>query len=186
MLEDGFDKLPMSWSPDARLILYDTRGSSIGTSLGVLPLSGNQKPFPLLESQSNKFGGRFSPDGRWLAYVSDESGRPEVYVAPFPGPGGRWQISTGGGAFPRWRRDGAEIFYLAPDLKLMVAGVNSQGSRLDVGGVKPLFETRCAGGTRYCYDVSANGQRFLIITAPEQTASTPITVVVNWSAGLKK
>ena len=186
LLEDGFDKVPMSWSPDGRMILYDTRGSSIGTSLGVLPLSGNQKPFPLLQSQTNKFEGRFSPDGRWLAYVSDESGRPEVYVAPFPGPGGRWQISTGGGAYPRWRRDGAEIFYLALDRKLMVAGVNSQGSRLDVGAVRPLFETRCAGGTRYCYDVSADGQRFLIITAPEQTASTPITVVVNWSAGLKK
>ena len=186
LLEDNFDKVPTSWSPDARSILYDTRGSSIGTSLGVLPLSGNQKPFPLLQSQSNKFFGRFSPDGRWVAYVSDESGRTEVYVAPFPGPGGRWQISTGGGTFPRWRRDGTEIFYIARDLKLMAAAVNSKDSRFDVGAVKPLFDSHCTGGTRYCYDVSADGQRFLVITAPEQAASAPITVVVNWSAGLKK
>ena len=77
--------------------------------------------------------------------VSDESGKDEVYVAPFPGPGGKWQISTAGGTFPRWRRDGTEIFYLAPDNKMMAAAVNGKGSNFEVGAVKPLFETRMPG-----------------------------------------
>ena len=109
-----------------------------------------------------------------------------MYVAPFPGPGGKWQISTGGGYFPRWRRDGTEIFYLAPDNKLMAAAVNGKGGSFEVGAVKPLFGTHTSGGGRDRYDVSADGQRFLISTVPEQVASAPITIVLNWAAGLKK
>ena len=110
--------------------------------------------------------GQFSPDGRWVAYVSDESGRNEVYVAPFPGPGGKWQISTAGGTYPRWRRDGTEIFYVSPDSKLMSAAVNGKGLSFEVGAVTPLFETHLVTGSRYAYDVSADGQRFLINTTP--------------------
>jgi hypothetical protein len=120
-----------------------------------------------------------------VAYVSDESGKDEVYVAPFPGPGGKWQISTAVGTYPRWRRDATEIFYLAPDNKLMAAAVNGKGSRFEVGAVKPLFQTRGLDVTRNRFAVSADGQRFLINTDP-QTTSAPITVVLNWAAELKK
>ncbi|HEY4579582.1 MAG TPA: hypothetical protein VIG89_00985, partial [Candidatus Acidoferrales bacterium] len=121
----------------------------------------------------------------WIAYSSNESGRTEIYVAPFPGPGGKRQISTVGGILPRWRRDGTEIFYLTPDNKLMAAAVNGKGSSFEVGIVKPLFDTRATGG-RYPYDVSADGQRFLINTLPGQATSSPVTVVLNWTAGLNR
>jgi hypothetical protein len=151
-----------------------------------LPLSGDHKPVRFLNTKFEEGFGQFSPDGRWVAYRSDESGRSEVYVAPFPGPGGKWQISTAGGTLPRWRRDGTEIFYLAPDDTMMAATVDGKGATFEVHAVKPLFETHIAMGGRYQYAVSADGQRFLINTVPEQAASAPITVVLNWTAGLKK
>jgi serine/threonine protein kinase/Tol biopolymer transport system component len=187
VLEDNLDKLYLSWSPDGRFILYATSAASprTGADLFVLPLSGDRKPHPFLQTRFNELAGQFSPDGRWVAYESNESGRYEVYVAPFPGPGGKCQISTTGGTNPRWRHDGTEIFYIDPNDKLMAAAVNGKGSSIEVGAVKPLFQTR-ASTERYEYAVSADGQRFLINTAPEQTASAPITVVLNWAAGLKK
>jgi eukaryotic-like serine/threonine-protein kinase len=187
LLADNFDKYPLSWSPDGRFILYRSAGASTDFNLFVLPLSGDRKPFPFLNSDT-KFAvlfGQFSPDGRWVAYTSTESGRTEIYVAPFPGAGGKWQISTGGGSSPRWRRDGTEIFYLSPDNKLMVAAVNGKGPSIEVGAVRPLFQTNSIGSAS-TYAVSADGQRFLINTVPEQAASAPIAVVLNWTAGLKK
>jgi Tol biopolymer transport system component len=127
----------------------------------------------------------FSPDSRWVAYASDESGRNEVYVAPFPGPGGKWQVSADGGSWPRWRRDGREIFYMAPDNRLMVAAVEGQGSGFQISAVQALFETRARINQRAMYDVTPDGQRFLINTIVEQ-AVQPITLVVNWPALLKK
>jgi Tol biopolymer transport system component len=185
LLEDGLDKYPENWSPDGRFILYYTFGAPTGFDLFVLPLFGDRKPFPFLQTQFNEVFGRFSPDGRWVAYQSNESGRYEIYVAPFPGPGGKWQISTAGGGRLRWRPDGNEIFYLSPGNNLMAAALNGKGSSFEVGAVKPLFQTR-ATGLENRYDVSADGQRFLVITAPEQATSAPITVVLNWTAGLKK
>jgi Tol biopolymer transport system component len=186
LLEDNLDKYPTSWSPDGRFILYRTGVGQTGRESFILPLSGDHKPVRFLNTKFDEGYGQFSPDGRWVAYRSDESGRNEVYVAPFPGPGGQWQISTAGGDLPRWRHDGTEIFYLAPDNKLMAATVNGKGASFEVGAVKPLFETRIAIGGRYQYAVSADGQRFLINTVPQQEASAPITVVLNWTAGLKK
>jgi len=186
LLEDDLGKYPLSWSPDGRFILYLTAGSPTGVDLFALPLSGDRMPIPFLNTKFNEGPGQFSPDGRWVAYRSNESGMGEVYVAPFPGPGGRWQISTAGGTNPRWRRDGQEIFYLAPDNRLMAVAVSGKGASFEVGTVKALFQTRAVPGSRYSYDVSPDGQRFLINTAPEQGASAPITVVLNWSTGLKK
>jgi len=185
LVEDKLVKYPLSWSPDGRSILYSSAGSQTGLDLFVLPITGDRKPFPFLQTQFNEGQGQFSPDGRWVAYASDEAGKLEIYVAPFPGPGGKWQISTAGGSFPRWRRDGTEIFYLAPDNALMAAGVNGKGSSFQVGAVKPLFKTR-VNGPRFEYGVSADGQRFLVNTPLGQEASAPITVVLNWNAGLKK
>ncbi len=156
------------------------------TELFVLPLLGDRKPVPFPNAKFEYGFGQFSPDGRWVAYRSNESGRNEIYVAPFPGPGGKWQISTAGGDRPRWRRDGSEVFYLSPDNKMMSATVGGKGASFEVGAVKPLFETRVVTGGRNQYTVSADGQRFLIDTSPEQAASAPITVVLNWTAGLKK
>jgi Tol biopolymer transport system component len=185
LVGDGLDKLPESWSPDGRFILYSTFGAPTGNDLFVLPLFGDRRPFPFLQTQFNEFDGRFSPDGKWVVYSSNESGKYEVYVAPFPGPGGKWQVSTAGGQGPSWRRDGNEIFYLAPDNKMMTAAVNGKGASFDVGAVKPLFQMSTTG-MNHRYAVSADGQRFLINSALEQATSGPITVVLNWTAGLKK
>jgi Tol biopolymer transport system component/predicted Ser/Thr protein kinase len=186
LLEDNLDKYPDSWSPDGKFVLYENFASSRSSKLFVLPLSGDRKPFPLPQTQFGEAHGRISPDGRWVAYRSNESGRNEIYVAPFPGPGGKWQISNAGGTHPRWRQDGSEIFYLTPDYRLMAASVSGKGPGFEVGAVKSLFATRIVGGGDYQYDVSADGQRFLIDTSPEQATSAPITVVLNWTAGLKK
>jgi len=182
---DSLGKTAQSWSPDGKFIMYDRVDAQTGYDLFVLPLFGDHKPYPFLQTQFNERRGRFSPDGRWVAYASDESGRYEVYVSPFPGPGGKWQVSTAGGMSPRWRHDGNELYYLAFDNTLMAAAVNGRGASFGVGAVKPLFRARTAGAS-YLYDVSADGLRFLVNTLPEQTASAPITVVLNWSAGLKK
>jgi len=182
----------MSWSADGRFITYYNGGQSsprTGRDLWVLRIFANRKPTTFLQTASHEMSGRFSPDGRWLAYASDESGRFEVYVRPFPGPGGQWQVSAGGGTEPRWRRDGKELFYLDADNKLTAATVNGQGSAFEVGVVRPLFEVRprialYLNHLAPNYDVAADGQRFLVNTVVEQT--TPIDVVVNWSEELKR
>ena len=151
----------------------------------VLPLFGDKKPFPFLRTPFNESQGQFSPDGRWIAYVSNDSGPSQVYVAPFPGRGGKAQVSTGGGTSPRWRHDGKELFYVAADLKLMAAVVNGQRAGFEVGTVQPLFAVR-PPLFRSFYDASLDGQRFLVNNLPEQTTASPITVVLNWTAGLKE
>src|SRR4029450_7561538 len=150
--------------------------------LWVLPLFGDRKPFRFIQSPSMEAGSQFSPDGRWLAYNSNESGESEVYVVPFPGPGGKVRISTVRGDNARWRRDGKEIFFLAGNT-LMAAGVTANGSRFDVGTVQRLFEVPMVGGY-WPYDVSPDGQRFLVNALEGEVA--PLTIVVNWPAGLKK
>lgn len=163
------------WSRDGRFILYESK-----FGLSVLPLFGDHKPFPLLQTGESQ--GRFSPNGRWMAYYSAESGKGQVYVQSFPLSGAKWQISTNGGTNPRWRRDGKELFYLASDQKLMAVAVNGEGTfQADVP--KALFQTREVVG-RYRYAVTADGQRFLVNTPEASTA--PITVVLNWTAGLGK
>jgi hypothetical protein len=127
----------------------------------------------------------WSPDGSRIAFSSNRKGHFDIYVAPFPGPGGKRRVSTSGGRLPKWRGDGREIFYLAPGNKLMAAEVNGQGATLEVGAVRPLFEVR-PGGSLNADDVTADGQRFLVNTAAEQQASAPITLVQNWTADLKR
>jgi Tol biopolymer transport system component len=191
LLATNENKFPSSWSPDTRHLLY-SQNSAGGNDIWVLPMSGDKKPFPFLRTRANAFQGQFSPDGKWIAYVSNESGRAEVYVAPFnasSASGGKWQVSTNGGAQPRWRPDGKEIFYVspAPNVRLMAAAVGATGTRFDVGAVTPLFVVRLPGTPGVFYQVSPDGKRFLFNMAPMvDTTATPITVVVNWTAGLKK
>jgi hypothetical protein len=147
-----------------------------------LPLFGDRKPFPFIEEPFFELASQFSPDGRWVAYNSNESGRSEVYVVPFPGPGAKVRISTAGGDNARWRRDGKEIFYLERNT-LMAAGVTASGSRVDVGAVQRLFDVPTFDGY-WPYDVSPDGQRFLVNTMESEVA--PLTIVVNWPAELRK
>jgi Tol biopolymer transport system component len=177
-------RYPNDWSPDGKaLAYYEAKQGAL--EIWMLPLSGERKPYPFLQSPFNELGARFSPDGKRLAYFSLESGRPEVYVVPFPGPGGKWQVSTGGGIWPRWRRDGKEIFYLSTDNKVMAAEVKSSGSSFEIGTVRALFETRPYRGGGAAFDATADGQRFIVDYAGEQPAAA-ITLVVNWTANLKK
>jgi hypothetical protein len=132
---------------------------------------------------------QISPDGKWIAYSSDERGQQQVYVQPFPGGGGKYQVSTTGGGNPRWRRDGKELFYISADGKMMVVEVKA-GSTFEPGAPKPLFDTRVrfVVGSLWLIDnyvVSGDGQRFLINDFAE-TSAPPITVVLNWTADLKK
>ncbi|HJZ80376.1 MAG TPA: protein kinase, partial [Pyrinomonadaceae bacterium] len=182
---------PYDWSPDGKFILYGTISPNTGNDLWLLPLFGDQKPTPFIQTEFNETQGRFSPDGRWVAYSSNESGQFQVYVQSFPISGGKWQVSTTGGAQPQWRRDGKELFYLAPDRKIMSVEVNGPGSTFVPGIPKPLFDVRVitlfpgAGGAIY-YAATGDGQRFLVNTLAGDSTPVPFTVVLNWTAGLKR
>jgi dipeptidyl aminopeptidase/acylaminoacyl peptidase len=176
-------KYPNDWSPDGKVLAYYQSRLGIW-EVWMIPLSGGRKPYPFLQSPFSQLGARFSPDGKWVAYFSLESGRPEVYVVPFPGPGGKWQVSTGGANWPRWRRDGKEIFYLSPN-KIMAAKARESRSSFEVGAIRGLFETRPYRGGGAAFDVTWDGQRFIIDYAQEQPTAA-ITLVVNWDAELKK
>jgi Tol biopolymer transport system component len=184
VLANGADINPLAWSPDGRSIMYVDRTG--GTSnLWVLPLDGDRKPFPFTRTQFNVVA-QFSPDGRWVVYSSNDSGRMEIYVAPFPGPGAKVLVSTAGGWDPRWRRDGKEIVYLDFSMTtLMSASVTTDHDRFDVLGVTPLFALAKVG-PRSSYDISPDGQRILAVTQNDEAAATPLTLVLNWPAILKK
>jgi eukaryotic-like serine/threonine-protein kinase len=193
LLADNVSKIPTNWSPDGRFLLYTLQTNQRFDDMWILPLSGDRKPVPFLQTRFNEGQGQFSPDGRWIAYVSNEAGPDQVYVAPFQGVGeargGKWQVSTAGGTQPRWRGDGKEIFFVspAPDNLVMAATVTPRDSGLEVGASQPLFAIRPSGTPRNSYQVSADGQRFLVNMGPMSSATpTPITVVVNWTANLKK
>jgi Tol biopolymer transport system component len=188
---NAFNKYPQGYSPDGRFLLYIEIGAGSGQDLWVLPLSGDRKPSVFLKTPSNEgLGAQFSPDGHLVGYASNESGQNEVYVKPFPGPGATWRVSTAGGNLIRWRRDGREIFYAslpAPGSRrsIMSAAVASQDDRFTIGEVRPLFDFVWSS-QRYSYDVTADGQRFLVLAADQQSVTPMITVVTNWTAGLKR
>jgi hypothetical protein len=176
---------PNDWSSDGRFILYAPLFSSkTGWDLWVMPLSGDRKPFPVVQTEHGEREGRFSPDVRWMAYDSTESGRREVWVQPFPPTGSKWQVSTEGGFSPKWRGDGREIYYVAADGKLTAVAVTT-GSTLQFGAPERLFQTMFREGANGSNTVSRDGQRFLLNAPPEAGDVTPITVVVNWEAALK-
>ena len=145
---------------------------------------GDRKPYPYLRTEFAEGLAKLSPNGKWLAYRSDEAKRSEIYVMTFPNPGGKWQISNSGGTNPTWSRDGKELFFVSPDNKMMAVDIKGTGGNPEPGVPKALFDVRLGVGNAR-FDVAKDG-RFLIPTPLEQSASAPITVVVNWTAGLKK
>ncbi|MBI4473928.1 MAG: PD40 domain-containing protein, partial [Acidobacteria bacterium] len=178
VFESKENKLPRSWSADGRFILFENTDPKTQSDLWVLPTTGDRKPFVFLQTEFNEMHAQFSPDGRWVAYTSNESGaRQEVYVQSFPPSRGKWLVSTNGGAWPHWSRNGKELFFLGPDQKLFVVDVKVGATTLDVGIPKPLFETQTVGGANHPYCVSNDAQRFLI-TSVEMESSQPITVLL--------
>ena len=190
LLKDMARKDPTDWSSDGRFLLYnryDGRDPQRVAQIWVLPLGGDQSPSPYQPDSFGNWGGRFSPDGRAIAFVSDESGRWEVYVRPFPAVGDARLVSTGGGNQPAWRRDGRELFYVTQDGMLMSVPVSHRGADWTFGTPTALFATHAHPGMlRNSYDVSADGQKFLINRALEDPATVPITVELNWTTALRK
>ena len=194
ILESAQDKVVNDWSRDGRFLSYASLGPETERDLWLLPMEGDRRPFVFLKTDFDERSGHFSPDGRWVAYTSNESGRYEIYVRPFSGTtpgastGGQWQVSTSGGVSPRWRADGKELYYMAPDSKLMAAPITASGATITPGTPVLLFQTRIYGGGTDAtfgtqYDVTADG-RFLINTVLEDAAS-PITLLQNWAPGKK-
>ncbi len=179
ILKDGRSKDPMDWSTDQQYLLYRVTGDTRSNDIWVLPMTGEKKPFPLIATPFDDNYARISPDGRWVAYTSNESGRYEVYVAPFPGGGSKSQVSNAGGAFPRWRQDGREIFYMSQDGRVHAAAVSADASDFAVGAVSTLFKFTQPNAPGYPYAVTGDGQRFLVNT--NVAPPTPITVLVNWT-----
>jgi serine/threonine protein kinase len=194
LLLEGIDhfRVPTSWSNDGKFLVYHegvsgatyANGVPGGWSIWVLPLFGDHKAYPFIQSTFSAREASFSPDGKWLAYCSNESGEYRVYVVPFPGPGGKWQVSLGDGRRPLWRRDGKEIFYLSADNKLMAASVETLGGSFKAGVAHVLFDSH-SYGVFGRYDASADGQRFIVVYEGDRPTST-LTSVVNWTADLKE
>ena len=179
---DGAPKIASSVSPDGDSVLFYRIDPKTQRDIWLLR-RGDSKPIPWLLTPANESFARFSPDGQWVAYASDESGRYEVYVAPFPGPGGKRQISTEG-TRPRWRADGKEIFYVGPRGMITAAALSIKGNSIEVGEIRSLGISVPASRPGL-YDVSADGQRFLV-AAPAEQKSTPLALIQNWTARLKK
>jgi Tol biopolymer transport system component len=148
----------------------------------VLPLFGDRTPIPVVQTEFAEDSGAFSPDSRWIAYQSAESGQDQVYVQPFPATGGKYQVSKGGGTKPLWRADGRELFFQSLDSTMMAATIDTT-HRFEAGIPKPLFQTGAAT-SRPNVAVTKDGQRFLVNTGLQRSSTVPLTVVVNWQAGL--
>ena len=188
LLEPSDPRIAFSWSTDGRFLLYGENNSKTLADLWALPMQGERKPITVANSPFSESNGQFSPDGRWVAYQSNESGRFEIYVVPFPPGGGKWQISTSGGVSPRWRHDGKELFFIGPDGLMMATTVSASGTAFETAPPVSLFQTRLdgsviAGSTKHQYAVSSDG-RFLINT-PSDSGGQPITLIQSWKAAAK-
>lgn len=184
---------PVAWSPDSRFILFVRRAVKTRSDLWVLPLFGDRKEYVLSNSPFDEQAPQFSPDGRWLAYTSDETGDYEIYVQSFSTDGklgkDKKRVSTAGGKLPVWRRDGSELFFIAADGNMMASSVKIGGTEFEFGAPKPLFKTRTLSlevNFQHEYDVSPDGQRFLIGTRIGDTHAQLPIMILNWTALLKK
>jgi serine/threonine protein kinase/Tol biopolymer transport system component len=188
----GIRELPFSVSPDGRYIAYlrlDPK-SNTNADIWALPMfpdkSGEQKPFPVVATNFLDVTPSFSPDGKWLAYANNETGRMEVYIQPFPSGAGRWQVSTAGGARPNWRKDGKELFFFSNDQQMMAVDVSQKGASLQLGAPHALFKATTVSGASGPYTVSADGKKFVMNTVLPQSITEPLTLITNWPADLKQ
>jgi serine/threonine protein kinase len=185
---DTGNLFPTDWSSDGRFILFHAAYADTNYDLFVLPMTGDRTPRPFVQTRGADLHGRFSPDGRWVAYSSAESGRHQIYVQPFPNADGRWQVSTEGGAEPRWRGDGRELYFIGADRRMMAVPVTTAAS-FEHGTPQPLFPTRVsdmANPYRTSYAVTPDGQHFLINSVAENATAPSLTVVTNWPGVLKR
>jgi hypothetical protein len=174
------------WSFDGKMIIFSVPGPSSGTDLWLMPMTGDQKPVKFLATPADEMHANFSPDGHLVAYTSNETGKFQVNVQTLPLSDKKWPVSINGGYEPRWRADSREIYYLSEDRKLMSVAV---GPGPTFGVPTPLFQTRVPPGisaNRMHYVPARDGKRFLINSEGSDTPPVPITVVMNWAAGLKK
>ena len=190
LLAAGEPKMPLSWSLDGQWLLYGTRHPKTGLDLWAAPMAGDRKPVPVIHTSFDETAGQFSPDGRWVAYQSNQSKPVQIFIQAFPGPGGPQQVTTAGGSQPRWRPDGKELFYVGLDGRLMAVPIAVGADRqLDPGTPVALFRAQPTGAwltaPKAQYAVAADG-RFLMTMTLEAATATPITVVLNWDAALKK
>jgi Tol biopolymer transport system component len=185
LLSTPQDKVATGWSPDGQSVLFVMYDPKTQNDIWALPMSGSRQPFALVMTPFEERNPQFSPDGKWIAYQSNESGRFEIYIQPFPGPGARTRVSTDGGAQARWRRDGKELFYIALDRRLMAVPLRlpAAGQNIEVGIHAPLMTTHMPVTPEHLdgqqYIVSPDGQRFLINTIAEEGQS-PIKLILNW------
>ena len=185
-------QLANDWSPDGTFVVFEDNNRETGLDLWLLPLDGDRTARPLIRTRFQEWGGRISPDGAWLAFVSNESGTAEIYVAPMRGSGEKIRVSTGGGIAPRWRRrDGKELFYVAPDTSSIMSVAITTSPAFTAGPPVTLFSTRGGPATRrqtrdVPYDASPDGQRFVMNTPQETPLASGIAVVVNWTRGLQR
>jgi Tol biopolymer transport system component len=192
LLESPQATAAMDWSRDGRFIIYRVVNPNVGRELWVLPLFGDRKPYPFVVTSFNASYAQFSPDGRWVAYQSDESGQYQIYVQPFSGSAGKSQVSNAGGTHPRWNKNGKELFYIAADGKLMSVSVEIAAGSETFKARTPveLFATHLVevppSAQRQQYAVSPDGRRFLMNIPIESAEVSPITVVLNWNPGAKK
>ena len=180
-------KFPTDWSRDGRYLLYYDIDPNSKRDLWVLPMDskGSRKPVLFLQTPFNEDNAAFSPDGHWIAYHSDESGRDEVYVRPFPTPtggGGKWMVSQGGGRNPRWRADEKELFYTNDEGNAMAVGVSISGAAIQPGTPKTLFRMPVGSAG---LAASLDGQKFLVSIPEVESRQIPITIVMNWMSLLK-
>jgi Tol biopolymer transport system component len=186
-LVDGRSKDPRGFSPDGRFFVYRLSGGATSNDLWIKPVNPPGDPRPFLATAFNENYAEVSPDGRWIAYVSDknEVGRPDVFVAAFPSGAGEKLVSPSGGDVPKWRRDGRELFYLTPDRMLMAVAVRAAGDAIDVDAPKPLFQTEADRGPGPQFLVTHDGQRFLVNTRSDTGTQGSLAVVFNWRTMLR-
>ena len=180
-------KVPTGFSPDGKLLAYAELGQDTNFDIWILPLTGDRKPYPFLKTTFSEGGAVFSPDGKWIAYSSNESGKTEVYLAPFPGPGRKWQVSAQGGGYPSWRQGGREIVYQElQGNKVLSVPVAFKGDTPDFGRALELFVAPAPlAGIAARFDSTADGKKFIVVRQGKQREAQVLTLVVNWTAELK-
>ena len=173
-------RIPTSWSPDGKVISFWAQTQNAGNDMWMLPIAGAAEPF--IATPADEMDGMFSPDGRWLLHASDESGRREIYVVPFPGPGGKWQISSGGAIGGFWSNNGRRIVYETLDRKLLAAEVTVQGTNLEIGATRQMFGGRALPGP---WSAAPSEER-LLVAVPTEERDSSLTLVTNWIADLER